>query len=117
MIEGTSEAEPLGTGRAPIPPWALHRRDSGAAPGQAGESYVSYCGWMKGVRTLCRTVRCLNTYSFFTLLFFFLCQIVRQDAEVLYYVLQLSLKSAKQDFSLGVASPLKRMAGLCQYDN
>lgn len=49
--------------------------------------------------------------------FFFLCQIVRQDAEVLYYVLQLSLKSAKQDFSLGVASPLKRMAGLCQYDN
>ncbi|XP_047922879.1 WD repeat-containing protein 47 isoform X3 [Anser cygnoides] len=41
MIEGTSEAEPLGTGRAPIPPWALHRRDSGAAPGQAGESYAA----------------------------------------------------------------------------
>ncbi|XP_035393469.1 WD repeat-containing protein 47 isoform X3 [Cygnus atratus] len=41
MIEGTSEAEPLGTGRAPIPLWALHRRDSGAAPGQAGESYAA----------------------------------------------------------------------------
>ncbi|XP_040422116.1 WD repeat-containing protein 47 isoform X3 [Cygnus olor] len=41
MIEGTSEADPLGTGRAPIPLWALHRRDSGAAPGQAGESYAA----------------------------------------------------------------------------
>ncbi|XP_042642297.1 WD repeat-containing protein 47 isoform X1 [Tyto alba] len=41
MIEGTSESEPLGTGRAPSPPWGLCRRNSGVASGQAQESYAA----------------------------------------------------------------------------
>ncbi|XP_075012617.1 WD repeat-containing protein 47 isoform X9 [Calonectris borealis] len=43
MIEGTSETEPLGTDRAPSPPWGLCRRNSGVASGQVQESYVSDC--------------------------------------------------------------------------
>ncbi|KAM6129045.1 WD repeat-containing protein 47 isoform 3-T3 [Phoenicopterus ruber ruber] len=41
MIEGTSETEPLGTDRAPSPPWGLCRRNSGVASGQAQESYAA----------------------------------------------------------------------------
>ncbi|KAM6342685.1 WD repeat-containing protein 47 isoform 1-T1 [Alca torda] len=40
MIEGTSEMEPLGTDRAPSPPWGLHPH-SGVASGQAQESYAA----------------------------------------------------------------------------
>ncbi|XP_075012613.1 WD repeat-containing protein 47 isoform X5 [Calonectris borealis] len=41
MIEGTSETEPLGTDRAPSPPWGLCRRNSGVASGQVQESYAA----------------------------------------------------------------------------
>ncbi|XP_027736223.1 WD repeat-containing protein 47 isoform X1 [Empidonax traillii] len=41
MIEGTSEMEPVGTDRAPSPPWALCGRNSGVASGQAQESYAA----------------------------------------------------------------------------
>ncbi|XP_027527645.1 WD repeat-containing protein 47 isoform X4 [Neopelma chrysocephalum] len=41
MIEGTSEMEPVGTDRAPSPPWALCGRNSGVASGQARESYAA----------------------------------------------------------------------------
>ncbi|XP_040983841.1 WD repeat-containing protein 47 isoform X4 [Aquila chrysaetos chrysaetos] len=41
MIEGTSEMEPLGTDRAPSPPWGLCRQISGVASGQAQESYAA----------------------------------------------------------------------------
>ncbi|XP_039242187.1 WD repeat-containing protein 47 isoform X1 [Pipra filicauda] len=41
MIEGTSEMEPVGTDRAPSPPWALCGQNSGVASGQARESYAA----------------------------------------------------------------------------